>query len=328
MMRLPKLAVSAPETIEEAAGLLAELGDRAVVLSGGTDLIPNLKRHQLTVGTVVLLGRIDGLQGIRADGDDISIGARTTLREIVESDLVPPVLSQAARLVASPTIQNQGTIGGNLCVDTRCFWLNVNDLWRQAAEPCLKADGDTCWVAPAKQHCWAVSSSDLAPALIALDASVTMVGTGGKRTMPLAEMYVDDGIAYLSKAPDEIVTAVTVPVDTGVRATYHKLRRRGSVDFPILGVAAAIRLDDAGICTSARIILGAVASAPLRVAEAEAALVGEVFGPDSIAAAAEAARKLARPLYNTDLTSRYRKRMVPVFVKRALEELATSPVLA
>ena len=328
MMRLPKLAVASPTTVEEAAGLLAELGERGVALSGGTDLIPNLKRRQLTVETVVLLGRIDELHGIRVEGDSIHIGARTTLREIVDSDLVPPVLVQAAGLVASPTIQNQGTIGGNLCVDTRCFWLNVTDLWRQAAEPCLKADGDTCWVAPAKQHCWAVSSSDLAPALIALDASVTLVGTGGARTLPLADMYVDDGIAYLAKAPDEFLTAVMIPADPSLRAIYHKLRRRGSVDFPILGVAAAVHLDDAGVCTSARIILGAVASAPLRVADAEAALVGETFGSESIAAAAEAARKLARPLYNTDLTSRYRKRMVPVFVRRALEELAAPPVLA
>ncbi len=322
MMRLPKLAVSSPETIEEAAGVLADLGDRAVVLSGGTDLIPNLKRHQLTVDTVVLLGRIDDLEGIRVEGDTVHIGARTTLRAIVDSELVPSVVARAAGEVASPTIQNQGTIGGNLCVDTRCFWLNVPDLWRQAAEPCLKADGDTCWVAPAKQHCWAVSSSDLAPVLVALEASVTLVGSGGTRTMRLADLYVDDGIDYLTKSPDEIITSVTIPVDRGLDATYHKLRRRGSVDFPILGVAAAIRRDDAGVCTEARIILGAVASAPLRATEAEAALVGEPFGAESIATAAEAARKLARPLYNTDLTSRYRKRMVPVFVKRALEELA------
>jgi 4-hydroxybenzoyl-CoA reductase subunit beta len=324
MMRLPKLAVSSPESIEEAAGLLADLGDRAVVLSGGTDLIPNLKRHQLTVDTVVLLGRIDDLEGIRVEGDAVHIGARTTLRAIVDSELVPPVVARAAGEVASPTIQNQGTIGGNLCVDTRCFWLNVTDLWRQAAEPCLKADGDTCWVAPAKQHCWAVSSSDLAPLLVALEATVTLVGSGGKRTMPLAELYVDDGIAYLTKSPDEIITRVTIPIDRGLDATYHKLRRRGSVDFPILGVAAAVRRDDAGVCTDARIVLGAVASAPLRAVEAEDALVGQQLGPESIAAAAEAARKLARPLYNTDLTSRYRKKMVPVFVRRALEELAAS----
>jgi 4-hydroxybenzoyl-CoA reductase subunit beta len=327
MMRLPKLAVSSPETIEEAAGLLAELGDRAVVLSGGTDLIPNLKRHQLTVDTVVLLGRIDDLQGVRVDGDTIHIGARTTLREIVDSELVPPVVARAAGLVASPTIQNQGTIGGNLCVDTRCFWLNVTDLWRKAAEPCLKAEGDTCWVAPAKQHCWAVSSSDLAPVLVALGASITLVGSAGTRTMPLTDLYVDDGIAYLTKAPDEIITSVAIPIDPGLDATYHKLRRRGSVDFPILGVAAAVRRDDSGVCTEARIILGAVASAPLPATEAEEALIGRPLDGESIAAAAEAARKLARPLYNTDLTSRYRKRMVPVFVRRALEELTEPPVV-
>ena len=322
MMRLPRFGVTSPETVEEAASLLAELGDRAVVLSGGTDLLPNLKRRQHGVETVISLGRLDELEGIRIEDGTVHIGARTTLREIGSSDSVPPVVAHAATGVASPSIQNQGTIGGNLCVDTRCFWLNVPDLWRQAAGPCLKAGGDTCWVAPAKPHCWAVSSSDLAPVLIALAASITLAGPDGRRRLPVEGLYQDDGMAHLTKTGGEILTEIAVPVDPGVRVSYRKLRRRGSIDFPILGVAAAICLDDDGVCTSARIVLGAVASAPLRATEAEKALVGRRYGPDAIAAAAEAARQLARPLHNTDLTSRYRKRMVPVFVRRALEELA------
>jgi len=322
MMRLPKFALTSPETLEEASSLLAGLGSDAVVLAGGTDLIPNLKRRQHTVGTVISLDRLDELRGIRVEGAKVHIGARTTLQEIASSVVVPPVVASAAGRVASPSIRNQGTIGGNLCVDTRCFWLNVPDLWRQAAEPCLKAGGDTCWVAPAKQHCWAVNSSDLAPVLIALDAAVTLLGPNGRRNLSMDDFYCADGMAHLAKAPDEILTGVVVPLDPGLRATYHKLRRRGSVDFPILGVAVAIRLDDVGTCTAARIVLGAVAEAPLRALDAEAALVGQPYGSASMSAAAEAARKLARPLHNTDLTSRYRKRMVPVFVRRALDELA------
>ncbi|GBD84960.1 4-hydroxybenzoyl-CoA reductase subunit beta [bacterium BMS3Abin02] len=321
MMRLPKFALTSPETVEDATRLLAELGDRAVVLSGGTDLLPNLKRHQLSVETVISLDRLDGLAGIRIEDGKVRIGARTTLHEIASSDLTPPVVARAAAEVASPSIRNQGTIGGNLCVDTRCFWLNVPDLWRQAAKPCLKTGGDTCWVAPAKQVCWAVSSSDLAPVMVAVGASVTLVGPDGERHVAVDELYREDGMAHLAKAPEEILTEITIPFDTDLLATYHKLRRRGTVDFPILGVAAAIRLDHGGTCTAARIVLGAVASAPLRVPDAEEALVGRPFGPGPIAEAAEAARKLARPLHNTDLTSRYRKRMVPVFVRRALEEL-------
>ena len=324
MLRLPPLRHASPSTLEEAIELLGVEG--AVLAAGGTDLVPNLKRRQHSATVVVSLRRVEGLHGVRVDGDGtVRIGALTTLATVADDSRVPAALRTAAGSVASPQIRNQGTAGGNLCVDTRCDWLNVPDLWRQAAEPCLKASGDTCWVAPAKQHCWAVSSTDLAPVFIALDASVTLVGRAGLRSPSVKDLYRDDGMDHVAKAPDEILVEIAVPPDPGLRSTYHKLRRRGSVDFPILGVAAAIRTDDDGICTEARIVLGAVASAPLRAHEAEEALVGQPFGPDAIAAAAEAARKLARPLANTDLTSRYRKRMVPVFVTRALDELKIDP---
>jgi 4-hydroxybenzoyl-CoA reductase subunit beta len=321
MLRLPPLRHAAPTTLEEAIALLG--GDGAVLAAGGTDLVPNLKRRQHPAALIVSLRRVEDIRGIRVDPDGtVRIGALTTLATVADDPQTPAVVSKAARLVATPQIRNQGTVGGNLFVDTRCDWLNIPDLWRQAAEPCLKAGGDTCWVAPAKQHCWAVSSSDLAPVLIALDASVTLAGPEGRRTLPVESLYRDDGMAYLAKAPDEILTQVAIPPDPDLRATYHKLRRRGSVDFPILGVAVAIHLDETRTCTAARIVLGAIASAPLRALEAEEALVGKPLDQAAIAAAAEAARVLARPLANTDLTSRYRKRMVPVFMRRALEELA------
>lgn len=324
MLRLPPLAHQAPSTIEEAVSLLAE--DGALLAAGGTDLLPNLKRRQYpTARTIVSLARVDDMRGVRVERDGpIRIGALTTLTDVSSDLRIPAAVRTAAESVASPQIRNQGTVGGNLCVDTRCDWLNVPETWRKASEPCLKAGGDVCWVAPAKKECWAVSSSDLAPVMVALGAMVQLVGPDGQRSIPVEDLYRNDGMAHLAKATDEILTEVVIPGDAGLRSTYHKLRRRGSIDFPILGVAAAIRLDDEGTCIEARIVLGAVASAPLRVPEAEEALVGKPYGPDTIAVAAEACRKLARPLNNTDLTSRYRKRMIPVFVRRALDDLARS----
>lgn len=322
MLRLPPLRHEAPLTIEEAVALLAE--DGALLAAGGSDLVPNLKRRQYPdARSIVSLRRIPDLAGVRVDVDGtIRIGALVTLAEIVLDTRIPAALREAAGAVASPQIRNQGTVGGNLCVDTRCDWLNVPETWRQAAEPCLKAGGEMCWVAPAKKDCWAVSSSDLAPVMIVFGAEVQLINSEGQRSIPVEELYRNDGIAYLAKAPNEILTEITIGVHTDLRATYQKLRRRASIDFPILGVAAAVRLDATGTCTEARIVLGAVASAPLRVPTAEQALIGRTYDSDSIAEAAEAARKLARPLNNTDLTSRYRKRMIPVFVKRALEKLA------
>jgi len=321
MLRLPPLRREAPSTIEEAVALLAE--DGTLLAAGGTDLVPNLKRRQYPgADTIVSLRRIGDLRGVQVDEDgSVRIGALTTLASIAEDLRIPEAVRLAAGSVASPQIRNQGTVGGNLCVDTRCDWLNVPDTWRQAAEPCLKTGGEMCWVAPAKKDCWAVSSSELAPMMFALDAEVHLVGPGGKRSIPVDALYLDNGMAHLSKAADEIITHIVIPPAYGVRATYRKLRRRGSIDFPILGVAAAIRLDDTGRCKTARLVLGAVASAPLSVRAAEEALVGRTYDDDAIADAAEEARKLARPLNNTDLTSRYRKRMIPVFVRRALEDL-------
>ncbi len=320
MLRLPPLDHVAPADLDEVVQVLGT--DGAVLEAGGTDLIPNLKRRQYPEArTIVSLRRIPGMKGIEV-GDDgsVRLGALTTLAEVVGDDRVPPVVREAAAVVASPQLRNRGTVGGNLCVDTRCHWLNVPDTWRQAAEPCLKAGGDVCWVAPAKKICWAVSSSDLAPVMVALGAEVSLVGPAGKRSVAAADLYRDDGMDHLAKDPAEVITGVTIPPLDGVQAGYRKLRRRGSIDFPILGVAAALRFDAEG-CTSARIVLGAVSSAPVRATAAEEVLVAEPWSAATIERAGELAGKAVRPMSNTDLTSRYRKRMVPVFVRRLLTDL-------
>jgi 4-hydroxybenzoyl-CoA reductase subunit beta len=231
-------------------------------------------------------------------------------------------VQEAAGAVATPQIRNRGTVGGNLCVDTRCHWLNIPETWRQAAQPCLKTGGEMCWVAPAKKICWAVTSTDLAPVMIALDATVRLVGPDGEREVPVAALYRNDGMDHLVKGPNEVVIEVVVPPSGHLKTGYRKLRRRGSIDFPILGVAAAVRVED-DRCVDARIVLGAVSSAPVRVTDAEERLVAEPLTLELLTEVGELAGSAVKPMSNIDLTSRYRKRMVPVYVRRLLVELTS-----
>jgi 4-hydroxybenzoyl-CoA reductase subunit beta len=320
MLRLPPLDHAAPDTIGEVVALLAE--DGAMLAAGGTDLVPNLKRRQYPEARIVVsLHRVDGLHGVTVDDDGaVHIGSLTTLATLAEDDRVPTAVREAAGVVATPQIRNRGTVGGNLCVDTRCHWLNIPETWRQAAKPCLKTGGEMCWVAPAKKVCWAVSSTDLAPVMIALDATVRLVGPDGAWEMPVADLYRDDGMDHLVKGPDDVVTEVVVPAADDLRTGYRKLRRRGSIDFPILGVAGAVRVEE-DRCVDARIVLGAVSSAPLRVTIAEERLVAEPITPELLQEVGDLAGGAVRPMSNIDLTSRYRKRMVPVYVRRLLAEL-------
>jgi 4-hydroxybenzoyl-CoA reductase subunit beta len=320
MLRLPPLDHVAPESIGEAVTLLA--GEGAMLAAGGTDLVPNLKRRQYpTASLLVSLHRVDGLRGVTVDDDGgVRIGALTTLATLAEDDRLPIAVQEAAGLVASPQLRNRGTVGGNLCVDTRCHWLNIPETWRQAAKPCLKTGGEMCWVAPAKKVCWAVSSTDLAPVMIALDATVRLVGPEGEREVPVADLYRNDGMDHLAKAPNEVLAEVVVPPSGHLKTGYRKLRRRGSIDFPILGVAAAVRVEDRR-CVDARIVVGAISSSPLRVTAAEERLMAEPLTPELLEEVGEVASREVRPMSNIDLTSRYRRRMVPVYVRRLLAEL-------
>jgi 4-hydroxybenzoyl-CoA reductase subunit beta len=214
-----------------------------------------------------------------------------------------------------------GTIGGNLCVDTRCTYYNQTYDWRKAIDFCMKKDGAICWVAPSSPRCWAVSSSDTAPVLMAVDASVTLVGPSGERRIPVKDLYRHDGIDFVTKKREEILTAIHVPAANGLRATYLKLRRRDSIDFPILGVAAAIATAKDGTVTKARIVLTAVESAPVEAERAEALLVGKKLTDDLIEEAAGLAYRPAKPLDNTDLSHPYRKKMAKVYVARALRDI-------
>jgi 4-hydroxybenzoyl-CoA reductase subunit beta len=329
MMRLPPFTYLAPRGLGEAARRLAEHGPEAMVVAGGTDLYPNMKRRQFEPKVLVGLRGIRELAGITGSArGGLRIGAGATLTRVAAHPEVAthyPALARAAGVVSTPQLRNMGTLGGNVCVDTRCNYYNQSYEWRKAIGFCLKKDGDICLVAPGSRRCWAVSSSDTAPVLWALGAELTLVGARGERRIPVAALYADDGIQYLGKAPDEIVAEIRLPAVDGWRATYWKLRRRGAFDFPVLGAAAAVRMED-GVCRDARIVLGAVASTPREAPEAARALIGERLTPEVIERAADAAARPSKPLDNTDLVYHYRKKMTRVYVARALRELAGLPL--
>ena len=325
MIRLPAFGYVAARTLDQAVRALADAGPDGMLVAGGTDLFPNMKRRQFEPKTLVGLRAVEELRGIGGSPrGGLTVGACTTLTAVARHPEVArayPALATAAGLVSSPQLRNMGTLGGNVCVDTRCNYYNQSYEWRKAIGFCMKKDGDICLVAPGSARCWAVSSSDTAPALWSLGARVRLAGPGGERTVPIAALYHDDGIQYLSKRADEIVAEIVLPPADGWRSTYLKLRRRGSFDFPVLGVAVALRMED-DVVREARIVLGAVASMPREAPRAAAALVGQRLTGETIEAAAEAAAGPAKPLDNTDLTHPYRKKVTRVYVARALAQLA------
>jgi 4-hydroxybenzoyl-CoA reductase subunit beta len=323
MMRLPPFQFHSPDSIAGAAKILAEEGPDAMLLAGGTDLLPNMKRGQQTPATLVSLRRIESLHEF-SNGSGLRLGAGLTLTGLLENNTIRemyPGLWQAVSVVASPLLRNTATIGGNICLDTRCNYYNQNEDWRKAINYCLKKDGDICWVATTSKTCRAVSSTDTAPALISLGAKVRLVSAGGERLVDMQNLYQNDGADYMQRRADEILSEVILDPMPGWRSTYWKLRRRGSIDFPILSVAAAIRADDGGIIERARIVLGAVSSRPLLSTEATEFLIGKKLSDEVIEETGRIMARLAKPRGNTDLTPIWRKKMVPSFVHHALREL-------
>jgi 4-hydroxybenzoyl-CoA reductase subunit beta len=325
MMRLPKFEYRAPRQISEAVKIMGDVGPEGQFVAGGTDLYPNMKRRQQTPKTVISVMRVPELNQISGDGKSgVRIGASVTLTDLCENPLINrdyPVVARAARTISTPILRNMGTIGGNLLLDTRCNYYDQNYEWRKGINFCLKKDGDICWVAPGSSKCWAVQSSDLVPVMVAIGAKLRFASTLGDRVIDAAGLYHDDGIDYLHKRPDELLVDIHLPPTNGWRASYQKLRRRGAFDFPVLGVAAWVQLDPAGLVKDARLILGGIAPSPIEVKEAGQALIGQTLDHEHIEAAAEAAYVKARPLDNTDFVMNWRKQMTRQYTLRALDEL-------
>jgi 4-hydroxybenzoyl-CoA reductase subunit beta len=330
MLRLPTFRYLQPKTIAEALRMKADAGADGMYVAGGTDLYPNMKRRHQTPTTAISLMQVKELAGWGMRDGGCVIGCCVTLTELSDRPIVlqtAPAVAGAAGLVSTPLLRNMGTLGGNLCLDTRCNYYNQNYEWRKAIDFCMKKDGAICWVAPSSPRCWAVSSSDVAPVMVALGAEYLLVGPHGERVVPAGRFYHNDGINYLTKQPNEILAEVRLPAPDGWDAVYHKLRRRGSFDFPVLGVAAWVKWErgsrnaERGTVADARIVLGGVASYPQEIAAAGAALKGTALEDEAIKAAAEEAYRPAKPLDNTDFDLSWRKQMTRVYATRALEQL-------
>ncbi|MDQ2818590.1 MAG: FAD binding domain-containing protein [Candidatus Eremiobacteraeota bacterium] len=329
MLRLPPFTYEPAGSVDEAVGLLTKHGADCLPVSGGTDLYANMKQRLFTPKVLVGLSPIAALRYIAYNEiTGLMVGALATLTEVAQSDVVRryyPALGQAAVAVSTPQLRNMGTIGGNVCVDTRCNYYNQSYDWRKALGFCMKRDGTVCRVAPSSPKCVAANSSDCAPVLQAYGGSVHLAGPNGQRAVAVADFYRNDGIYAWARRADELVTAVSLPPPgRSARGAYRKLRLRHSFDFPILGVAVVAHVDDDGQCIAARIVLNAVSSRPLEATAAAAKLVGTKLEPDALDAAADAAFSTAKPLDNTSGSIPYRKRMARVFTRRALEDIASA----
>ena len=326
MLRLPRFKYLRPKTAREAAQMATDLGPRAMFVAGGTDLFPKLKRRQFEIEALIGLDFLPR-QVRNGSSGSITLDAGVTLAAAAGDENINKSFAgyaEAAGLVSSPPLRNAGTIGGNLCVDTRCNYYDMTYEWRKAAGFCMKKDGDICLVAPSSPRCWAVSSSDTAPMAIALDGVVMLTGPDGERELPVSALYRDDGIDFMAKQPNEVVTALRLVAEKNTSTAYVKLRRRGSIDFPIAGAAVALRLDGDTV-VQCRIVLSAVASHPLEATAAEAFLNGKRVEDETIRQTAEMAAKPAKPLDNADLSHFWRKRMVSVVVEQALRKAIDQP---
>ena len=320
MLRLPRFRFVVPGTLAEASALLSE--GTAMAVAGGTDVYPKMKRRQFAPATLVSLRRV--VDASVRNGAGLRIGAGATLTAVAEHPLVREryaALAQAAGVISTPQLRNMGTIGGNLCLDTRCNWYDQSLFWRTAEGYCMKTHAKVvCRVAPSSARCLAVASADTVPALIALGAFVVVANAAGERRLDLLDLYREDGIRYLTLAKDDVVTEIRLPRADGWRSAYLKLRDRGAFDFPICGVAVAARLDGA-LVAEARVAITALGSSPRLVTKAGGALVGSSLEDGAIDLAAEAVYAAARPMDNTSGTIAERKKAARVLARRALRSL-------
>lgn len=321
-MSLPQFKLLRPRSVEDSLEYLAKHAGNVRLLAGGTDLIPSMRQKLFEPEYVLDLRAMTGLRGIKPVKDEgVEIGALTSLREIERSQFLRqhyPVLTEAATTVASPVLRNMGTIGGNICLDTRCLWYNQSLTWRKGCGFCIKKDGDLCHVAPGGTKCWATFSGDTPPALLCLNAEIEIAGATGSRRVSLADFYTGLGDSYRNLQPNELVTRVFLPASSAdYRGVYRKLRVRGSIDYPLAGVAVVMKRSNDHV-VDARIGITAVNPAPLLVRGASDLLAGKALDEALAEAIGDLAARTAKPLTTSALTPEYRREMIRVFTKRAV----------
>ncbi|HUY03249.1 MAG TPA: 4-hydroxybenzoyl-CoA reductase subunit beta [Rhodocyclaceae bacterium] len=317
METLPDFRLLRPNSINDAVAARGA-SKEARYLAGGTDLLTNMRRGLVSAQTLIDLGAIDELRRLAVDDGGFTIGAGVTLEKLAAHPMVIAeyaALAEAALSIAGPTHRAVGTVGGNLCLDTRCRFYNQSEPWRAGNDYCMKIAGDTCRVAPKADRCYAAFSGDLAPALMVLGAVAEIAGPAGRRRMPLAEVYADDGIRYLSLAPEELLVSVWLPAANGLRSGYEKLRVRGAVDFPLAGVAVALRFEG-GHATDLSVAVTGTDSRPVLITG-----LGGLTGADDQAAIEKLLRKQVGPMETAITPAPYRRRAVPVLAKRLIARL-------
>ena len=320
MLTVPAIEWVRPRSLEALLEHLAAHAAGSLMVAGGTDAVPNLKHRLHEPRFVVHLGGLRELDFVRHETDGLHLGPLVTLSRIAREERIRrefPSLARAAGLVASPQIRNMGTIGGNLCLDTRCTYYNQTHFWREALGFCLKKDGTVCHVVPQGRRCVAAHSSDVAPVLITLGAEVEIASAAGRRTVAVDDFFVGDGVHNNVLKPGELVVRVRVPAASrGLACGYLKLRPRRSIDFPMLSVAFATALEG-GLCRGPRLCVSAIAAKPKSVG-LEAVLEGRPLDDERIVEVAKLAHKQCHPLINVPYDQAWRQAMVPVFVKRTL----------
>ena len=321
-MKLPRIDYLEAKTLGEACALLAQ--GNVLPVAGGTDLIPSMKHRVKAPQAVVYLKAIPGLDYITySDKEGLRIGALATLRDLQKNKTVLqkyPALVQAAASVGTTQLQNMGTVAGNLCLDTRCYYYNQSSFWRSARPACYKAGGDVCHVVKRSDKCWACYSGDTAPAFMVLDAKVKVVGSKGERVIPLKQLFSGDGQKPVALAADELVAEVQVPpLAANSGSGYMKLRIRKAIDFPLLGAAVWMQVNGKDkVVKEIRVALTAAESAPIEVPGVAKLIQGKPYSEENLADVMEASYKKARPVDNVIGGSPpYRKKMARVFVKRA-----------
>jgi 4-hydroxybenzoyl-CoA reductase subunit beta len=322
---LPSFEVLRPWNLDAAVTAVGRFGLDVKLVAGGTDLIPSMKQGLFTPRVLVDLKGLRDLGFINFDPErGLTVGALTTISALTDSRVIArhfPVLHAAAKTIASPLLRHMGTLGGNLCLDTRCLYYNQSAFWRQSLGGCIKKEGAVCHVAPGGDRCWAAFSGDMAPALLVLGASVRLASPRGAREVALADFYLNDGLVHINKAHDEIVTSIHVPAaSAGWGGAYKKLRIRQSIDYPLAGVAVAMQKDRDGTCVQARVALTAVNPAP-KLVKAAKALAGKRYDPALVEEVGADAIRTGKPLRTSASTMEYRRHMVRVFVRRAIQEL-------
>jgi len=330
-MGLPTFGYVAPETLQDVLSFLQEKGSETKIIAGGTDLLPSMKQGLFRPSYVLALQNVSGLSGMEFTKEaGLRLGPLTKLRELETSSVVAehyPLLRQAANAVGSPQLRYMGTVGGNLALDTRCCYYNQSAAWRRSRETCLKMGGETCHAVGGGSRCFAVFSGDLAPALLALGASVTVASSRTTTTVPLREVYTGDGKGPLRLGADELLSGIHVPPPTpGAWSAYYKHRTRKAIDFPLASVAAVLVLDPGDkTCQHVRVALSGVATRPIEVEGLPALLEGRPLVSERVKEAASLAARQAKPVENLLGSSRtQRKWMIQAFVEKAIWQAVQS----